>query len=108
MFRSRLHDSSFVSGRQIIPSNPRENRGSSIVESPGATGTAQIPDLRMSMTANNMQSAGGIPFLDEFKLPLPLFSVFLLFPFFLHRRIQAGGVWSHIFNYCLLRVLAKC
>src|SRR5258708_25410443 len=97
MVRSRLHDSSFVSGRQIIPSNPRENRGSSIVESPGATGTAQIPDLRMSMTANNMQSAGVIPVLHEFKLRILLFSLFLLFPFFLPPPIQAAGLGGPCF-----------
>src|SRR5258708_40355549 len=99
MVRSRLHDSSFVSGRQIIPSNPRENRGSSIVESPGATGTAQIPDLRMSMTANNMQSAGVISVFHEFKLRILLFFVVLFFPFFLDRRIQGGGFVAPVFQH---------
>src|SRR5258707_15791061 len=107
MVRSRLHDSSFVSGRQIIPSNPRENRGSSIVESPGATGTAQIPDLRMSMTANNMQSAGVVSFLDGFKLGILVFSVVLLIPFFLHRRIWAGGVGGHLFKRVRLLLISK-
>src|SRR6266852_3286802 len=107
MVRSRLHDSSFVSGRQIIPSNPRENRGSSIVESPGATGTAQIPDLRMSMTANNMQSAGVIPFLREFKLRILLLSVVLLIPCFWHRRIEAGDLASHVYNAWLAQLIEK-
>src|SRR6266436_5694553 len=107
MVRSRLHDSSFVSGRQIIPSNPRENRGSSIVESPGATGTAQIPDLRMSMTANNMQSAGVIPFLREFKLRILLLSVVLLIPCFWHRRIEAGDLSSHVYNAWLAQLIEK-
>src|SRR6266481_1997472 len=107
MVRSRLHDSSFVSGRQIIPSNPRENRGSSIVESPGATGTAQIPDLRMSMTANNMQSAGVIPFLHEFKLRILLLSVVLLIPCFWHRRIEAGDLASHVYNAWLAQLIEK-
>src|SRR5712692_7011714 len=107
MVRSRLHDSSFVSGRQIIPSNPRENRGSSIVESPGATGTAQIPDLRMSMTANNMQSAGVIPFLHEFKLRILLLSVALLIPCFWHRRIEAGDLASHVYNAWLAQLIEK-
>src|SRR6266481_6162902 len=107
MVRSRLHDSSFVSGRQIIPSNPRENRGSSIVESPGATGTAQIPDLRMSMTANNMQSAGVIPFLHEFKLRILLLSVVLLIPCFWHRRIEAGDLASHVYNAWLAQLIER-
>src|SRR5260370_20173005 len=99
MVRSRLHDSSFVSGRQIIPSNPRENRGSSIVESPGATGTAQIPDLRMSMTANNMQSAGVVSLVRQFQLRLLLLFVLLLFPCFLYRPHYAGGLgWADFYN----------
>jgi hypothetical protein len=61
----------------------------------------------MSMTANNMQSAGVIPFLHEFKLRILLLSVVLLIPCFWHRRIEAGDLASHVYNAWLAQLIEK-
>ncbi len=61
----------------------------------------------MSMTANNMQSAGVIPFLREFKLRILLLSVVLLIPCFWHRRIEAGDLSSHVYNAWLAQLIEK-
>ncbi len=69
--------------------------------------TGQIPDLRVSMAANNTPSTGVIPFLREFKLRVLLLSAMLVVPCAWHRRIEAGDLASHVYNVWLAQLIAK-
>jgi len=69
--------------------------------------TEQIPDFRMSMSANNTTATGLIPLLRKFKLPVLFLSGTLVVPCVWHRRIEAGDLASHVYNAWLAQLIAK-
>src|SRR2546430_10165715 len=91
----------------IISLNLRKNRGSSIVESPGAILTERLGELQVRMAASGIPSAGVIAFLRESNLRILFLSVVLVIPCVWHRHIEAGDLASHVYNAWLAQLIEK-
>src|SRR2546430_1961946 len=91
----------------IISLNRRKNRGSSIVESPGAILTERLGELQVRMAASGIPSAGVIAFLRESNLRILFLSVVLVIPCVWHRHIEAGDLASHVYNAWLAQLIEK-
>jgi len=108
MGRPRLHDSSFVSGRE---DNITESQGELRIFN-SRIGRSDLEwdnfgDLQVRMAATGIQPAGVFAFLRESKLRVLLLSLALLIPCVWHRRIEAGDLPSHVYNAWLAQLIEK-